>query len=156
MIRHKDINQPSLFDFSGKNERGGYDNITHDTSILTARIKQPKLSNGTEKMEILSLQAMKYCSRFESCSAPKCPLDILIKARSEVDGDPKCEMARATRHKHWEAMPENLRNELPFQGYFEVELKRMNAARERWESLPDDQKVIIKERLRNLREGRSQ
>ena len=62
-------------------------------------------------------------------------------------------MAKATRHKYWESMPEDLREALPFQGYFEAEFRRMKAEKERWESLPEDRKAEIRERMRKVRPG---
>ena len=89
--------------------------------------------------------------RFEDCSAPKCPLDILIDIRTEVEEDPKCEMAKATRHKYWLSMPDYLKSELKFEGYFESEYNRMRSAKERWNALSEDKKAEIRERMRNVR-----
>ncbi len=94
---------------------------------------------------------MKFCSRFDSCSASRCPLDLLIDTRYEDPEDPKCEMAKPTRHKYWESMEPDLRSLLPFQGYFEAEFDRMKAAREHWKSIPEEQKQAIKERLKGVK-----
>lgn len=94
---------------------------------------------------------MKFCSRFDSCSAPKCPLDIFINTIPEIEGDPKCEMAKATRHKYWESMPDDLRSRLPYEGYLQSEYTRIKAAKERWESLPEDKKAEIRERMKSIR-----
>ena len=68
-------------------------------------------------------------------------------------------MAKATRHKYWESMPEDLKKALPFQGYFRAEYNRMEAARRRWESLSDDEKSRIREigkaRLMETRRAKS-
>lgn len=121
-------------------------------SILTARINGHKNAKHTVakemEKEFQSFEAMKTCSRFEFCSASKCPLDVLINFRSEINGDPKCEMAKATRHKYWESMSPESRSLLPYEGYFESEYRRMKSARERWDSLPEDEKARIKARLR--------
>ena len=77
---------------------------------------------------------MSRCARFDFCSAPKCPLDILIDFRIETETDPRCEMAKATRHKYWESMPDEIRSDLKFEGYLESEYNRMKSARERWDS----------------------
>jgi hypothetical protein len=133
-------------DFFSGNESGKvYNSITQTSSILTDTINRKNESHRSTHNEALSLQSMKYCSRFDSCSAPKCPLDPLIDSRSENDWDPVCGMAKATRHKYWESMPEDLRKVLPFQGYFRAEYNRMEAARKRWESLSDDEKSRIRE-----------
>ena len=147
-------------DFFSGNESGKvYNSITQTSSILTDTINRKNESHRNTDNEALSLQSMKYCSRFDSCSAPKCPLDPLIDSRSENDWDPKCGMAKATRHKYWESMPEDLKKALPFQGYFRAEYNRMEAARRRWESLSDDEKSRIREigkaRLMETRRAKS-
>ncbi len=127
----------------------------HAPSILTARINgQKNAKYEVEKeieRELRSFEAMKTCSRFEFCSAPKCPLDVLINSRSEINGDPKCEMAKATRHKYWESVPGFLKSDLPLQGYFESEYTRMKSARARWDALPEEKKAEIREKMKNVR-----
>ena len=47
-----------------------------------------------------------FCSRFESCSANKCPLDPLKKERDYLKGEPKCEGNKRTINaakKHYTA-----------------------------------------------------
>ena len=120
-------------------------------SNLTTRINGQNKGIMLEEKEQLSLESMFYCSRFEDCSAPRCPLDILIDIRTEVEEDPKCKMAKATRHKYWLSMPEYLKSKLPFQGYFESEYNRMRSAKERWNALSEEKKAEIRERMRNGR-----
>ena len=60
-------------------------------------------------------------------------------------------MAKATRHRYWESMPESLKKELPFEGYFQSEYNRIRAARERWDSLPEDKKAEVRERIRHAK-----
>ena len=120
-------------------------------SNLTTRINGQNESVMSGEKEQLSLESMSYCSRFEDCSAPKCPLDILVDIRTEVEEDPKCEMAKATRHKYWLSMPDYLKSELKFEGYFESEYNRMRSAKERWNALSEDKKAEIRERMRNVR-----
>ncbi len=147
--------QPSLSEFSGLNDKVRYNIITDNQSILTVGIKQPKAGYNIHTLDTLTMRSMKFCSRFESCSAPKCPLDPCVNSRTEADGDPKCTMPKATRHKYWLSMPEDLKDALPFQGYLEAEFKRIKAARERWESLPEDDKAAVKDRLRKFKKGSS-
>ena len=127
----------------------GMPNITRETpSILTARLnRQNKSDTGIDK-DLLSQESMSACARFDFCSAPKCPLDPLIGLRTEVEDDPKCEMAKATRHKYWISMKGDLRSLLPFQGYLETEYNRIRSAKKRWEVIPDYQKKAIIERLK--------
>lgn len=125
-------------------------NHSRDTlSTLTTRINGVKNDSSVIEREALSLESMGMCSRFEFCSAQKCPLDILIGARLEDPSDPKCEMAKATRHKYWESLKPEIRSLLPFQGYLEKEYNRKRAARERWDALSEEEKAAIRERMRN-------
>ena len=48
-------------------------------------------------------------------------------------------------------MPDFLKSELRYQGYFESEYNRMRSARERWLALPEQQKAEIKERMKNMK-----
>ncbi len=132
--------------------QGSRTNHSRETpSNLTARINGTKSSDSTDNKEVISLESMSHCSRFEDCPAPKCPLDTLIDLRSEIEEDPQCEMAKATRHKYWQSMGPELRSLLPFQGYFESEYNRMRSARERWATLSEERKAEIRERMRNVR-----
>lgn len=123
-------------------------------SILTHRINETKNDSFPGNKETLSLESMSRCARFDFCSAPKCPLDILINLRAETDEDPRCEMAKATRHKYWESMPDFLKSKLKYQGYFEAEYNRKKSARKRWLALPKQQKAEIKERMKNMKNRR--
>ena len=128
----------SLFSFEKKEETSN--NTTGTPSILTTRINGQKSSEYTRDRETFSLESMSRCSRFDFCSAPKCPLDLLIDLRTETDEDHRCEMAKATRHKYWESMPDAIKSELKFEGYFESEYNRMRSAKERWLALPEQKK----------------
>lgn len=128
-----------------------YNLSKHEPSNLTHRIKETKPTEYSRDKESLSLESMKYCARFDFCSAPKCPLDILISQKFQDSDDPKCEMAKATRHKYWESMPDTLKQMLPCEGYFESEFNRMRSARERWLALPEQKKAEIRERMRNVK-----
>ena len=133
----------SLFSFDGSIARVKHS--ANSPSNMIATINGMKSSSNNDMDEDAALRSMMYCSRFNSCSVPKCPLDPLIDRRSENDWDPVCGMAKSTRHKYWESMPEDLRKALPFQGYFRSEFNRMEAARRRWDSLSDDEKNRIRE-----------
>jgi hypothetical protein len=145
--------QSSSSDFSEMRSGKGYNSITQGHSILTARTKPQIESDYPEDKEELTLQSMRYCSRFETCSAPLCPLDILISERIDFEDNEKCGMAKATRHRYWESMPESLKRELPFEGYFSSEYHRIKSARERWESLSEERKAETRERMKRIRKG---
>ena len=128
-----------------------YNSLIETPSNLTARINETKSSDTPDNIEAISLESMSRCARFDFCSAPKCPLDILVNLRSETDEDPRCEMAKATRHKYWESMPDFLKSDLKYQGYFESEYNRMRSAKKRWLALPEQKKAEIRERMKNVR-----
>ena len=109
------------------------------------------VSKYTEDNEEFTILSMRCCSRFETCSAPLCPLDILIDKRTDFPDNEKCGMAKATRHRYWQNMPDYIKRELLFQGYFEAEYNRMRSAPDRWNALSESKKAQIKERLRNAR-----
>lgn len=150
MIRYSVDERLSLDAFIGEEDKGRYNYTNYNLSTLTQRIKRGNESKDQEYEEALTVRSMEYCSRFETCSAPKCPLDIFIGLRSSVEDDPKCEMAKATRHKYWQSMDPEIRSLLPFQGYLETEFKRMRAARERWDALPEERKAEVRTRLKRL------
>ena len=146
----------SLFSFDGSIATVKHPANSPSHMIATINgIKSP-LNNDAD--ENAALRSMMYCSRFNSCSAQKCPLDPLIDSRTEADWDPRCGMAKATRHRYWESMPEDLRAILPYKGYSRAEYNRMTAARERWESLSQEQREHLKamgrERLEKSRGAR--
>ena len=131
----------------GSKARGTVNSIKHYHSNLTTTTKENKIVSKGERNKAIgedSTLTSRYCSRFESCPVPKCPLDPMINERSEIEGDPECTMPRQTRHRYWEAMSQDLKDILPFQGYFEQELNRINAARARWHALPEDEKERIR------------
>ena len=47
--------------------------------------------------------------------------------------------------------PAPFNQELPFEGYFSSEYHRIKSARERWESLSEDKKAEIRERIRHAK-----
>ena len=125
----------------------------HQTTLTIPTNRQTSGKESLSK-DLLSIKSMSYCSRYNSCEAPICPLDILIKRRTYAEGDPECGMARATRHRYWENMPQELKKELPYQGYFQGEFTRLKAARERWESLSEEEKQGVLDRLKNIRNSK--
>ena len=163
MIRHNDIKQSSLSQFSELKDTGKYNYTSDPPSILTVRGNEEKNSDPQVTEWANHVRSMSACSRWESCPAMKCPLDPLINARMPYDPeldsefkDSRCTMAKATRHRYWESLPEDLRNALPFQGYFEGEFGRIKAGRERWESMTDEQREEVRQRMLKIREGRSE
>ena len=125
----------------------------HQTTLTIPTNRQTSGKESLSK-DLLSIKTMSYCSRYNSCEAPICPLDILVKKRTYAEGDPECEMAKATRHKYWENMPDPLKSELPYRGYFEREFTRIMAARERWESLSEEERQGVLDRLKDIRNSK--
>ena len=131
-----------------------YNHTTAPSSILTARANRIKKNEYRHPMtsedEVTGWEMINYCSKSVTCSAPKCPLDSFINRRVEVPEDPKCEMARATRHAYWESMPVELKTRLPYEGYFKAEFYRIKNGKQRWANLSEERKAEIRERMRSL------
>ena len=145
------MKQSLLFNESDK---GTSNQSTYAPSNLTHRINETKNDSFSGNKEALSYESMSRCARFDFCSAPKCPLDLLIDLRIEVETDPRCDMAKPTRHKYWESMPDAIKSRLKFEGYLESEYNRMKTAKERWLALPEQEKAEIRERMKNARQNK--
>lgn len=52
-----------------------------------------------ERVDQVSSIAMMKCPRFESCSAPICPLDTLQKLRDYRSGESKCTLSKTIRRR---------------------------------------------------------
>ncbi|MEM4091039.1 MAG: hypothetical protein QXQ46_09955 [Thermoplasmatales archaeon] len=91
----------------------------------------------------LSSKLPKFCSKFDSCNAPLCPLDPLISERYADKNDDRCSMARPTRHGYWVKMPPEFQQYLPYQGYFKSEYNRIQEGKKRWSSLSQEEKDKI-------------
>lgn len=123
--------QASLSEYFQGTGSEGY-NYTPDNE----GVKNPP-TNGTNvpvkkgDLDHLAGILMRYCPKFDSCSAAKCPFDPASSERAYFEGDPACALSKAKRHRAWESMPEDLKKVLRFQGYFESEYNRIAAARRR-------------------------
>ena len=151
----KSKNKSHLAGLSHVHKSGEYNHTMPNQATLTVPANKPKAVKKTPSKDMLSIRTMKYCSRYDACEAPKCPLDILIDKRTFNKGDPECGMPKATRHKYWLKMPELLKIELPYQGYFQGEYKRLAAARRRWESMSEEEKRKVIDRLKNSNHSNS-
>jgi hypothetical protein len=128
--------------------------MTKDNDYTKGEVKN--LTNTTKSgvledityLETISPRLMEYCSRYDSCDAPLCPLDVLIDTRPRFSDDDRCEMAKSTRHKYWISMPDDLKKFLPYEGYFKSEFSRIRASKKRWEGLSPEEKNKIIERGR--------
>ena len=63
-------------------------------------------------------------------------------------------MAKSTRHKYWESLPDSIKSELKFEGYLDSEYNRMKSAKKRWLTLPEQKKAEIRERMKNARQNK--
>jgi len=92
--------------------------------------------------EIESHQIMIRCPKFQNCSAPVCPLDLLQDYRTALRGEPKCTLKKSRRLKIAKE------TKLERQGFTRTEW----AAKKRWEGLSESE---IKRRMAKLRPFRS-
>lgn len=90
--------------------------------------------------EIESLKIMEKCPKFQRCSAPVCPLDLLQDERDSLKDEPKCTLAKSICHRIGKGTT------LKRQGYTKGEW----AAKKRWEKVPEDEK---RRRTAHLRVG---
>lgn len=88
--------------------------------------------------EIQSLEIMRKCPRFLSCSVAICPLDLLQAERTRLRGEPKCSLAKSIRQRTARGTV------LPRQGLSNHEW----AARMRWETLSVSEKERRKAHLK--------
>ena len=87
--------------------------------------------------EFASKRLMELCERFESCSVPICPLDLLQDVRDRLPGEPRCQRSKAKRIRIAQG------SELPRKGRTEAEW----AAEKRWQGMTEEQKRTARERL---------
>jgi hypothetical protein len=84
----------------------------------------------TTNPEQKSAAIMSKCPRFNRCSVPVCPLDLLQDGRSRLRGEPLCGFSKARRHRIGKDA------KLPRQGL----TKREWAAYLRWQRLPESER----------------
>ncbi|MEM3193266.1 MAG: hypothetical protein QW292_14505 [Candidatus Parvarchaeota archaeon] len=124
-------------------------NTIHDIRNLTDTSNQINFNENNQikdkdKLLLdLSSKLPKFCSKFDSCNAPLCPLDPLISERYADKNDDRCSMAKATRHKYWLSMPSEFQQYLPYQGYFKAEYNRIQEGKRRWGSLSQEERDRI-------------
>ena len=94
----------------------------------------------TAYTETGALAIVQECCRFNKCSVPKCPLDLLQDRRTKLQDEPKCTLAKSVRYRIGKDTP------LPYKGLTRNEW----AAKRRWESLPDEEKARRREFMREI------
>ena len=106
-------------------------------------MKETENSEGDRKTaytETEALAIVQECCRFNKCSVPKCPLDLLQDRRTKLQDEPKCTLAKSVRYRIGKDTP------LPYKGLTRNEW----AAKRRWESLPDEEKARRREFMREI------
>jgi len=91
-------------------------------------------------VEKASIEIMRRCPRFSSCSVPICPLDLLQDERDYLKGEPRCTLAKSYRLK----IGQN--TQLKYKGLE----KREWAAKQRWDNLSELQKANKRAELRKV------
>ncbi|MEM3193188.1 MAG: hypothetical protein QW292_14110 [Candidatus Parvarchaeota archaeon] len=114
-----------------------------DTSNQTKFNENNRIKDKDKLLLDLSSRLPKFCSKFDFCNAPLCPLDPLINERYADKNDDKCSMAKATRHKYWFSMSPDFQQYLPYQGYFKAEYNRIQEGKKRWSSLSQEERDRI-------------
>ena len=85
-----------------------------------------------------NVKIMEKCPRFQSCNAPKCPLDYFQDKRTELEGDDKCALPKSIRKRIGKGTA------LKYQGM----TKREWAGKKIWDAKSDEEKREIIERGR--------
>jgi len=83
------------------------------------------MTKNEKHREFESLKIMQECPKFDRCSAPYCPLDLLQDIRDRFPGEPKCRLSKNKRMKIAEGTG------LPLTGLTKME----HAAEMRWNRL---------------------
>ena len=91
-----------------------------------------------KESEIESVGIMSRCPRFNKCSVPICPLDLLQDLRNQLQDEPTCTFPKSRRYR----IGKN--TNLPREGL----TKKEWAAKVRWQSLTEDEREC---RIANLK-----
>lgn len=84
------------------------------------------------------LKIMRQCPRFERCDVPICPLDLNQDQRASLTGEKSCTLAKSIRLRIGD------KSGLPRNGL----TRKEHAARLRWDSLGESEKLLRISRLR--------
>ena len=91
-------------------------------------------------METRSLEIVKQCPRYQECSVPICPLDLLQDDRDYLPGEPKCTLPKSRRFRIGKI------TDLARCGL----TKKEWAAKLRWQELSETEKELKKAKLRQV------
>ena len=94
-----------------------------------------------DNLEKKSLEITRQCPRYERCSVPICPLDLLQDSRTRLAGEPVCTLPKSKRLHIGQG------SKLPRQGLTKQEW----AARIRWQSLTEAERQCRIAKLRPFR-----
>ena len=95
-------------------------------------------------------EPFRACPRFETCSVNACPLDpeIGIRAADPGDRELRCPLGKRARRSLFASLPPAAQARLPFEGLYEAEFKRREAARRQAATLTPEARAKLLERLR--------
>ena len=98
----------------------------------------------------LVVEPFRACPRFETCSVNACPFDpeIGIRASDPGDRELKCPLGKRARRSVFASLPPAAQTRLPFEGLYEAEFKRREAARRQAATLTPEARAKMLERLR--------
>lgn len=91
------------------------------------------------KEEYRTIKIIRQCPRFERCSVPICPLDLFQDERDRLPCEPKCTLGKKRRFLI------GRETSLPRKGL----TSREWSARQRYNSLSEEEKDRMKNRARN-------
>ena len=107
-------------------------------------------TRGAESEAKIVAEPYRACFRFETCSANLCPFDpeIGIRASDPGDRELKCPLGKRARRSIFASLPPAAQTRLPFEGLYEAEFKRREAARRQAATLTPEARAKMLERLR--------
>ena len=105
---------------------------------------------GAEAGAQLVAEPFRACPRFETCAVNLCPLDpgIGLRASDPDDRELRCPLGKRARRSIFASLPPAARARLPFEGLYEAEFKRREAARRQAATLTPEARAKMLERLR--------
>ena len=107
-------------------------------------------AKGAEAGAQIVAEPFRACPRFETCSVNRCPFDpeIGIRASDPGDRELKCPLGKRARRSLFASLPPAAQTQLPFEGLYEAEFKRREAARRQAATLTPEARAKMLERLR--------
>ena len=116
----------------------------------SARPAPSSAAKASEAEGQIVAEPHRACPRYDTCSVNACPLDpeIGIRASDPGDRELRCPLGKRARRSLFASLPPAAQAWLPFEGLYEAEFKRREAARRQAATLTPEARAKLLERLR--------